>query len=225
MSNPSVSVITVVKDGEGYLAEAIKSILSQTFTPYEIIVVDGQSTDGTKKVAGAFPQVRYINQSGRGLADARNTGIGEAAGELIAFLDHDDLWARNKLSTQVHHLVNDTILQYTITWMKSFLEPGCSVRPEFKTASLKQPQIGCTPSALVVRKSLFDLIGLFNPEFTIGCDADWFTRARDSNIPMDVIPEILLYKRLHNRNLSSDIQVNKREMFAIAKQSIERRRL
>jgi cellulose synthase/poly-beta-1,6-N-acetylglucosamine synthase-like glycosyltransferase len=224
MNNTIVSVITVVKNGGRYLAEAIKSILSQTYKSYEIIVIDGQSTDNTEKIAKSFPQVRYIRQSSQGLANARNTGIEAAEGELIAFLDHDDLWAQNKLSTQVQHLVNHPVSQYTITWMKFFLEPGCSLRPGFKPASLEHAQIGYTPSALVARKSLLPLIGQFNPDFTIGCDVDWFKRARSSYISMAVIPGVLLYKRIHNTNLSSNVQVNKRELFAIVKQSIEHQR-
>jgi glycosyltransferase involved in cell wall biosynthesis len=224
VDGPLVSVITVVKNGERYLADAIGSIIAQTYQPYEIIVVDGQSTDDTAKIAGSFPRVRYILQNNRGLASARNIGIAEARGELIAFLDHDDLWVRNKLNAQVKRLVNNPELGYTITWMEYVREPGCAPRLDGKPSSAEQPHIGCTPSALIARKSLFALVGPFNPAFTIGCDVDWFTRARDISIPTEVIPQVLLYKRIHNVNLSSDIQVNRRELFAIARQSIQRRR-
>ncbi|MCU0517011.1 MAG: glycosyltransferase [Oscillatoria sp. Prado101] len=69
MEKPLVSVIIAVKNGERFLAEAIESVLSQTYEPYEIIAVDGQSTDSTEKVAKSYKQVRYIRQTGQGVAD------------------------------------------------------------------------------------------------------------------------------------------------------------
>ncbi|MCW5983230.1 MAG: glycosyltransferase family 2 protein [Bryobacteraceae bacterium] len=211
---PRVSAITVVKDGERLLADAIRSILAQTLPPAEILVVDGQSVDHTARVARSFPEVRYLLQPGQGLAAARNLGIQESQGDLIAFLDHDDLWDPRKLELQVQTMRLNPSLGYTTTWMKLLPKPreGDAVRD------------GCTPSALVARRELFSRIGSFDPQYAIGCDADWFTRARDHHVPTAVVPRILLYKRLHDANLSANAAVNRREMFHIAKRSIARRR-
>ena len=215
-----VSVIIPVYNGERYLAEAIESVLAQTQKPNEMIVVDSESQDNTEKIARSYRQVHYIRDGGRGLANARNMGIDVCRGELIAFLDYDDRWAPNKLKVQVEHLINNPKIQYVNALVKLFLEPGCTLRLGYTKKSLNRAKVGRTPGTLVARKSLFDRIGRFSADFVIGCDVEWFTRAKDNNIPMAIIPEVLLYKRLHNTNLSGNVQVNRQELFKIVKQSI-----
>ncbi len=219
-----VSVIIPVYNGERYLAEAIESVLVQTQKPNEIIVVDSESQDNTEKIARSYRQVHYIRDGGRGLANARNMGIDICRGELIAFLDYDDRWAPNKLKVQVEHLINNPKIQYVNALVKLFLEPGCTLRLGYTKKSLNRAKVGRTPGTLVARKSLFDRIGRFSSDFVIGCDVEWFVRAKDNNIPMAIIPKVLLYKRLHNTNLSGNVQVNRQELFTIVKQSIVHQR-
>jgi glycosyltransferase involved in cell wall biosynthesis len=90
-------------NAEEYIAESIRSVLAQTYPTYELIVVDDGSTDNTAQVVGSFrsSQIRYLYQSNKGLANARNTGIRASKGGLIAFLDSDDLWMEQKLALQV----------------------------------------------------------------------------------------------------------------------------
>jgi glycosyltransferase involved in cell wall biosynthesis len=222
---PSVSVITVVKNGEQYLSEALSSILAQSLPPCEILVVDGHSTDRTAAIARAFAGVRYLRQPDEGLANARNLGIAAARGELIAFLDHDDLWAPEKLRTQARWMADDPELGYTTTLLRFVAEAGAAPRPTADGAAMHAPRPGCTPSALLARRELFDRIGRFDPAYAIGCDADWFTRARDQRVPAAVVPRVLVYKRLHRSNLSIDAALNRREMFRVARASITRTRL
>ena len=218
-----VSLIMVVKNGERFLGAALRSVLAQTLPPAEILVVDGRSTDGTARIADSFPEVRRLIQRDDGLARARNLGIEAAQYDLIAFLDHDDLWERQKLETQVRFMGNQPPLEYTLTWMHFFLEDG-TPRPErFAGARLDEPRSAATPSTLVARRSVFDRIGAFDPSLTIGCDADWFTRARDAGVYCATIPEVLLKKRLHENNISRNVQRNRRDMFEVARRSIARR--
>ncbi len=224
MKNPLVSVIITVYNGERYLAEAIESVLAQTQKPDEIIVVDGESQDNTEKIAKSYRQVHYIRDNKRGLANARNMGIDVCEGELIAFLDHDDRWTPNKLKVQIGYLINNPKVQYVNALVKLFLELGYTLRPGYTRELLNRAMIGRTPGTLVARKSLFDQIGRFSTDFDIGCDVEWFTRAKDNNIPMAVIPEVLLNKRLHNTNLSGNVQVNRQELFKIARRSIRHHR-
>ncbi|MBD2182998.1 glycosyltransferase [Aerosakkonema funiforme] len=219
-----VSVIIAVKNGERRLGEAIESILSQTYKEYEILVVDGQSTDNTEKIAKSYDRVRYIRQTGKGLADAWNLGIEAAKGELIAFLDSDDLWTPNKLSLQVDYLVNHPLIQYAIGKFRFILEPGCPIPIGFKKELLDKDIVGPIPGTLIVRKSLLNSIGKFNTDLVIASDVDWFARVKDENIPMIVIPEVLLYKRVHTENLSSNAEKNNQELLQLLKQSINRQR-
>lgn len=217
-----VSVIVPVYNGDRYLAEALESIFAQDYHPFEVIVVDDGSVDSSAALAKSFKSVRYIYQTNQGIANAMNRGIDAAGGELIAFLDQDDLWAPNKLRLQVDCLVNRPEIQYAIALVKFFLEPGCSVPPGFKTELLEKEQVGRLTGALMARKSLLALIGQFNAEFTIASDVDWFARAKDSNIPGAVIPEVLLHKRVHNTNVSSNARLNNKELLGLLRKSIAR---
>ncbi|MGH2885889.1 MAG: glycosyltransferase family 2 protein, partial [Solirubrobacteraceae bacterium] len=98
-----VSVIMPVHNGAQYVADAIRSVLSQTHTDLDLIVVDDGSSDDTAAVVGGFDdsRVRLLRQMQSGVAIARNRGLGEANGELVAFLDHDDIWLPDKLASQI----------------------------------------------------------------------------------------------------------------------------
>lgn len=219
-----VSVIIVVKNGERYLAKAIDSVLEQTCQPNEIIVVDGKSTDRTPYIAQSYPDVRYICQVDEGLANARNTGIDAATGVLVAFLDHDDYWTLDKLDIQVDCFIVNPEIQYSYARAKLFSETGCKLRRAFNKYLFNNDVIARTPGTLVVRKSLFKKIGNFNPELKIACDFEWFVRAKDCNALSNYVPRILLHKRIHDANLSNNVEINKDETLSVIKKSLVQRR-
>ena len=100
MGNPTVSVIMAAYNHAGYIAQAITSVLSQSWQDLELIVIDDGSTDRTREVVAGFADpVRYIYQENQGQGGARNTGIAHARGEFISFLDDDDLWLPDCLET------------------------------------------------------------------------------------------------------------------------------
>ena len=103
---PSVSVVMPVYNTAAYVEAAIDSVLAQTFDDFELLVIDDDGSDESIMLCRACtdPRIRIISQSNRGLAGARNTGIHHARGDLIAFLDSDDLWAPEKLERHVRHL-------------------------------------------------------------------------------------------------------------------------
>ena len=108
--------------------------------------------------------------------------------------------------------------------MSFFLEPGVPLPARFESDPMERPREAGTPGALVARRSLFDEIGGFSTDLAIGCDADWFARARDRGVPMAVIPQVLLKKRIHEGNLSTDYRRNREEMFEVVRRSLVRRR-
>jgi glycosyltransferase involved in cell wall biosynthesis len=224
MNTPLVSVIIPAYNGERYLAEAIESVLVQTYRPIEIIVVDDGSTDNSAGIAQSHKEINYIYQSNRGVSVARNAGIASAQGEFIAFLDADDRWTPDKLSVQMNYLLNHPEIQYAIARVKFFLEPGHPIPPGFRKELLENDHVGRIPSTLVVRKSLFDVIGKFKPDLTTAEDVDWFTRANDKNVPMVIVSKTLLYKRIHNTNLSLNALVNNQNLLKALRHSIDRRR-
>ena len=103
----SVSVIIPVHNGAPYIREAIESVMSQALPAAEIIVVDDGSTDETSGILSAMENVRYVRQEKSGQAIARNRGFAESTGDLIAFLDADDVWMPEKLALQVAALDSD----------------------------------------------------------------------------------------------------------------------
>lgn len=104
MTKPLISIIMPAYNAERYIAESIRSVLAQTYQNWELIIVDDGSTDRTAEIAQSFvladSRVKYIFQQNTKVAAARNRGIGKAAGDLIAFLDSDDLWMPEKLERQ-----------------------------------------------------------------------------------------------------------------------------
>lgn len=202
MSNLLVSAIIPVKDGERFLAQAINSVLEQDYRPLEIIVVDGRSVDSSRAIASSFEQVRIIPQVNQGLADAWNVGIDAAEGDFIAFLSHDDLWVPNKLSIQVKYMVEHPEVYCTIARLRFFAQPGLHTGPGFRTRLLEGDHIGRIPETLVARRSVFDVVGEFDVGLSVSPDVDWFARAKDQNVEMAIMPEVLLLKRVHETNLS-----------------------
>lgn len=213
-----------VKNGERFFAEAIESVLAQDYRPFEIIVVDGQSTDSTAAIAKSYPSIRYILQTGRGIADAYNMGVEAVKGEIIAFLSHDDIWSPHKLEIQVNYLLKYPEIQYVVAKIKLFLEPGHSIPPGFRPELLNGIHTGICMETLVVRRELFDIIGKFDVGFKTGEDTDWFARAIDSGIPMAIVPEVLLFKRVHDQNLSLNVKDNNKLLLKAMRQSIRRKR-
>src|SRR5688572_14285424 len=103
-SGPFVSVIMPVYNGARYLAESLASAEAQTYPHFEIVVINDGSHDASGEIAQNFPHVRYWEQENQGIAAARNRAVSLARGELLAFLDHDDLWAPTKLELQVRYM-------------------------------------------------------------------------------------------------------------------------
>jgi len=101
----ALTIVIPVYNGERYLADAIQSVLDQTYQNFEVILVDDGSTDGSAVVAKRFGEaIRYVHQANGGVCKARNTGIAVARGTYLAFLDQDDLWLPEKLAVQVAYL-------------------------------------------------------------------------------------------------------------------------
>lgn len=224
-NNPLVSVVLIVRNGERYLAEAIKSVLAQDYQPIEILVVDGQSTDRTAEIAQSFSSVRYLYQHDLGIANAYNLGIDTAQGEFIAFFSHDDLWVTHKLKVQVNYLLNHPDVAYTIGKVKFFWDSEYTLPSSLNPEPFAQDEPNRILEVLLARKTLFERIGKFNPEIAFSNDVDWWSRVEDAGIVGGIIPEVLLHKRVHpNSTILSNQETVKQELWSILKQSIDRKR-
>ncbi len=224
MHNPLVSIVLPVYNGERYLSQAIDSVLSQTYVPTELIVVDDGSADSSASIARSYKEVLFLRQHNQGVAAARNSGITAARGDFIAFIDQDDLWTPNKLNVQVQYLLKNPAVQYVNALVKLFAEPGHDLRSRYTEDFIEHAYIARTPGTLVARKSLFDCVGMFHRRFRIACDVELFVRLKEHNTLAYIIPEVLLYKRIHDNNLSFDVRTNRREVFSILRKTITQHR-
>lgn len=225
MTEPLVSVIIPVFNREHYLAEAIESVRAQTYRPIEVIVVDDGSMDKTEQIVGQYGDVRYLYQSHQGVASARNTGISVAGGEIIAFLDSDDLWPPGRLTITVRYFEQYPEIGYVLGKQMMFIEPGCEAPPWVKAEWLAEPQDASNTAALVVHKKTFGSVGFFNPDYRHGEDTEWLVRANEAGVPMKRMQEVVVFVRVHEANLSTQMmQTRRANLMKIARESIRRQK-
>jgi glycosyltransferase involved in cell wall biosynthesis len=217
-------VIVPTFNGERYLEQALRSALNQTLPPFEVIVVDDGSTDGSPEIAESFGHpVRCIRQTNMGVARARNRGLSVATGEFIAFLDHDDLWPRTKLEVQVaalHANPDVGIVSGHVRYFEGAL-PG---RPWTKQGSGEVPGTGYLQAA-VIRRSVFDRIGPLSEEVGGAADdLEWMMRARDLRVRRLMLDDVTLLYRWHGDNTTADINTSAAGQLEAVKRSLDRRR-
>ena len=202
--HPLVSVIIPVYNCERYLTTALDSVFAQTYRPIEVIVVDDGSTDQSADIVRNYPEVRYFYQSNQGVSVARNVAIAAVQGqaEFIAFLDADDRWNSNKLSIQIAYMLEYPKIGITTTHALDFLETGTQTPSWFNLDRDLGETHGMIPSTLVVRKTVFQQIGAFSPDYRASEDTEWFCRAKDGKIAIATLPDVLTQRRLHGANLS-----------------------
>lgn len=193
---PKVTVVIPVYNSAQYLSEAIASVLSQTYTDYEIIVIDDGSTDNiAEAIAPYLDKIRYVKQSNQGVSAARNRGINLARGELIAFLDADDIFLPHKLADQVKIFNTQPQVGIVNSGFEVIRADGTVVAevkwwediPELNEIAwvLYKPIL---PSAIMFRRQWLDKVGGFDSRFFAGediyltlniiaqgCSAAWLT--------------------------------------------------
>ena len=195
---PLVSVIIPAFNAARHIAAAIDSVLAQTHTAIELIVVDdGSSEDTVAVVERVAAPVRVIRQENAGPAAARNRGIAEAKGDFLAFLDADDLWPRWKLNAALAALTANPAHDVAIGRSQLF-EGTDTSDMEFIASPLDT--FPWSIAAAVFRRSAFEAIGTFDPDLRFGEDTDWFDRAEHLQAGVHRLDDIALLVRRHTTN-------------------------
>ncbi len=168
MTQPLVSVIIPTYNRELFVSRAVESVLAQTYTQWELIVVDDGSTDDTRKVLAKYePSITVLSQANRGAYPARNFALQHARGELIAFLDSDDVWLPHRLEVQLPLMRSGVGLVYGD--MKYRKVEGDHIRPlNYTVFSLAKPHRGRVAAQLVRHN--------FVPQSTVLIRRECFTR-------------------------------------------------
>ena len=210
MSNPTVSVVIPVYNGENYLQVAIESVLAQTFQDFEIIVIDDGSKDSTPEIAQNYDRVRYVRQENAGAAAAVNHGIRLARGRYFAWLSHDDHYSPEKLSEQVQALqrAGEPAVCYTdIKWIdedgRVFVEKELPLptRRELVKAILLGEPVSFAAYSLVCNLRCFEQVGLYDVKKPYTQDADMLLRFART-FPFVRVPEKLTFVRDHGTRTS-----------------------
>jgi glycosyltransferase involved in cell wall biosynthesis len=188
--SPLVSVVIPTKNRRNIVVDAIRSVLNQDYSNYEIIVSDDCSVDNTVEYLKSLNlPIKIIENETKGASHTRNAGIKAAKGEFISFLDSDDVWLPSNLSEQVDYITKhpDIGLVYTDQYIESGGKILKMTRFKGEAANAEQkkrfnlpwciiPQAPVHTSAIMVRKSIFDTVGLFNEDLQIHEDSDMWNR-------------------------------------------------
>ena len=221
---PQLTVIIPTYNRGWILKEAIDSVLTQDYKDFELIVVDDGSTDNTSEILASYGNdIRVLFQENKGVSAARNRGIAEASGQFIAFIDSDDLWLPQKLSTQVEFF-NQTpdalICQTEEVWIRKGKRVNPKMRHKKPSGMIFEPSLELclvSPSAVMIRRVLFDRVGAFDVTLPACEDYDLWLRI-SCRFPVHLIDTPLIIKRGgHNDQLSSMKGLDKFRIKAIEK--------
>ena len=196
-----ISVILPTYNRCLFLKQAIESVLAQTFTDYELIVVDDGSTDETPELLASYGEkIITIRQENKGVSAARNAGIQKASARLIAFLDSDDLWMPEKLAVQKAFFdarPNDLICQTEEIWIRNGIRVNPKIKHKKQSGMIFEPSLHLclvSPSAVMIRRELFDAVGMFDENILACEDYDLWLRTA-CQYPVYLISDPLILKQ------------------------------
>ena len=224
-SKSLVSVIIPVYNCDRYLAEAIKSVLAQTYHPLEIIVVNDGSTDRSADVVKGFAdQVRYFYQHNSGPGAARNQGANLAHGTFFAFLDADDFWLEDKLTLQMAAFDGDPELDMLFGQVRQFHSPELGVHLKAEVGQNKEIMAGYFAGTILVKRESFFQVGPFETNWQVGEFIDWYSRAMEKGLKSIMLTEVVIKRRIHMNNMGIRERQSQTDYLKILKAALDRRR-
>lgn len=224
---PTISVIIPVYNSERSIAATVESVLAQTYSDFEILVIDDESQDRSIEICQSYqdPRMRVIRQRNRGLAGARNTGIRHAQGRFLAFLDSDDLWHPEKLAQHLQHFQRDPAVG--VSFCRScFIDEQGQELGIYQMPKLREITPGylfcrnpiSNGSSVVIRREVLDAICFqdnvhgevedfyFDDHFRQSEDIEcWLRIALQTSWKIEGIPEALTLYRVNLGGLSANI--------------------
>jgi glycosyltransferase involved in cell wall biosynthesis len=221
-----VSVVIPVYNAARFLADAIRSVQAQRHAPIEIIVVDDGSTDGSGDVARSFSGVRCFSQPNRGIAAARNAGVLQVRGTLLAFQDADDLWTGGKLALQLDVLRTRPDVNFVVGGVEQFFD--AAIAPPSTAAAAFAAQTATINTAcagtILIRTLDFQRVGLFNPALRLGEFIDWYSRAINLGLREHRVDQVVLKRRIHGGNTTVRQRGCSGDYLSVIKAHLQRKR-
>lgn len=229
-----VSCVIPVHNGERFLEDALKSVLRQNWPELEILVADDASTDSTREVVRQVSltdsRIKLLELPKLGQYETRNRGLEAAEGDIIGFLDADDLWSFDRLQIELEFFREHPEVDYIVANCEPFFDWLPDIPESIRARLEADPRNSrvapiFTAAGLIARRSAFEKVGTFNPERGSACGMDWFLRARDLGLNERVLTHISYRRRLHGENYSLEISGQSYQNFAEAlHQRIRRQR-
>lgn len=213
--NKKITTIMAVYNGEKYLAEAIESVLSQTHSSDEIIVINDGSTDATADILNNYPELIVQTNTNQGMWKSLNQGISMATGDYLTFIDHDDLWHKDKNKLQLEHLQTSEI-DMSFCYIQNFTKINSHVEYADK-------QVGATQAGIFIEKSKFMDVGYFGTSL-VAESMLWFQKARLMGLRQECLVDVLAYRRVHETNMTRGRAYND-GLVDVARELIRQRKL
>lgn len=207
-TNPLISVVMPVNNGEKYLPQAIDSVLCQTYNNFEFIIIDDGSTDKTKEIVNRYfridHRIKLIIQKKSGISNAMNTGIRKAKGEYIFRADGDDVCLRDRFKIQINYLLKHPTIDVLGTYFCTFIDDNfnkCVTIPANSFDVYNAKSFIHHPTCAVKRK-IFMNNGLYDSRYDNAEDFELWYRWFSQGVKFYTIPQVLYKKRIHQGSVS-----------------------
>ncbi len=226
----TLDVVMPVYNGEKYIKSATESILRQQqhiFNTHIIAVDDGSSDNSVAVLQALADQYKNITviklAQNQGIAAARNAGIQAASGDWLSFIDQDDAWDLRKLDLQYRYLQAHPHCDFVLAHQRMELCPGVTRPAWVKPEWLTQPQKGFLMGEILIKREVFLQADLLDDSLRWGGDdVQWFIAAKDAGLRYEIMSEVLLYRKIHQKNHSTHTQHGNKELLKIIRNKIQR---
>jgi glycosyltransferase involved in cell wall biosynthesis len=189
---PKVSVILPLYNQEAFIVQSLQSAFAQTHPPLEIIAVDDGSTDRTPELLRSFSsRLKHLSQPNRGISAARNRGVAQSSGDLLTFLDGDDLWPENRLAAMAEAFRRDPGLDVLFGQARQFSHDPAASSP---------PLDARCAGGMMIRREAFLKAGAFPEDLKIAEFLSWYLRLEECGLKIGTLEEVVLFRRVHASN-------------------------
>lgn len=202
---PLISIIIPVKNGANYIKQALEAIHKQNVNK-EIIIVDDGSTDDTADIARNYDCTIITNEISQGPVKAKNVALQFAKGDYIMFHDHDDIMEPDILYELFRELEENDDVSAVMAKVRDFYSPDLSEEEKTRTLIKKEPYYGLFTGAVLIRKSVFEKIGLFNESVTAGEIIDWQSKMCANHLKIKKLDFVATNRRIHSSNFGKTQQ-------------------
>jgi glycosyltransferase involved in cell wall biosynthesis len=221
----SITCIIPAYNAERYILEALDSVFAQTLRVDQIIVVNDGSTDRTDEILRTLgSRIEYYAKEHSGICPTLNRGLAAAKGEMLTFLDSDDIWTSDKTQIQYDYLIAHPEIDACFGHTQEFLSPDIPAEQLAGLYARPEPLAGIHKVCAMIRRDFFEKVGPYD-EAARGADfIDWYARAKEAGIRQYVHPDIFAHRRVHLHNYTRVKREELHGYMKVLKSALDRKR-